>query len=53
MNMIKNKAVRNALFIGVLSSFSYLICYFRDSFYCQYAFLCSRAVGERCFGGQD
>ena len=28
MNMIKNKAVRNALFIGVLTSFSYLICYF-------------------------
>ena len=28
MNMMKNKEVRNALLIGLLSSFSYLICYF-------------------------
>lgn len=28
MNMVKSKEVRNALLIGLLSSFSYLICYF-------------------------
>lgn len=28
MNILRNKPIRNALLIGLLSSFSYLICYF-------------------------